>query len=142
MERLKDTHLTEWGDVASSRFATAWQQNKVMIIITSFLLIIAILFLVIVTPIINHHLEVQRIKWEIEKVQLQIEFNKEQWNVCKENMDTRHSENEDNRKILNDLMQQYNDMVGFTKASTTDEISIRVSPITWTVDTTEMISDI
>ena len=117
------------------------KQNKVMIIITSFLLIIAILFLVVVTPIINHHLEVQRIKWEIEKVQLQIEFNKEQWNVCKENMDTRHSENEDNRKILNDLMQQYNDMVGFTKASTTDEISIRVSPITWTVDTTEMISD-
>ena len=132
------------------------KQNKVMIIITSFLLIIAILFLIIVTPIINHHLEVQRIKWEIEKVQLQIEFNKEQWNVCKENMDTRHSENEDNRKILNNLMLEYNSMVaiyptmsdigtattsrgewGFTKASDDN----RVSPITWTVDTTEMISD-
>ena len=96
------------------------KQNKVMIIITSFLLIIAILFLIIVAPIINHHLEVQRIKWEIEKVQLQIELNKEQRNVCKENMDIWHSENETNREILNDLMQEYNSMVGFTKASTTD----------------------
>lgn len=112
------------------------KQNKVMIIITSFLLIIAILFLVIVTPIINHHLEVQRIKWEIEQVQLQIEFNKEQWNVCKENMDTRHSENEDNRKILNNLMLEYNSMVGFTKASDDN----RVSP-TEQVDLTGTISD-
>ena len=117
------------------------KQNKVMIIITSFLLIIAILFLIIVTPIINHHLEVQRIKWEIEKVQLQIDFNKEQWNVCHDNMQMWHDENEQNREILNNLMLEYNSMVGFTKASTTDEISIRVSPITWTVDTTEMISD-
>jgi len=117
------------------------KQNKAMIIITSFLLIIAILFLIIVTPIINHHLEVQRIKWEIEKVQLQIEFNKEQWNVCHDNMEMWHDENEQNREILNNLMLEYNSMVGFTKASATDEISIRVSPITWTVDTTEMISD-
>ena len=117
------------------------KQNKAMIIITSFLLIIAILFLIIVTPIINHHLEVQRIKWEIEKVQLQIEFNKEQWNVCHDNMEMWHDENEQNREILNNLMLEYNSMVGFTTASATDEISIRVSPITWTVDTTEMISD-
>ena len=136
MERLKDTHLTEWGDVASSRFATAWQQNKVMIIITSFLLIIAILFLIIVTPIINHHLEVQRIKWEIEKVQLQIEFNKEQWNVCHDNMEMWHDENEQNREILNNLMLEYNSMVGFTKASDDN----RVSP-TEQVDLTGTISD-
>lgn len=93
------------------------KQNKVMIIITSFLLLIAILFLVIVTPIINHHIEVTKIKNQIEEVQLKIELNKEQWNTCYANMETWHTENEENRKILNDLMQQYNDMVGFTKAS-------------------------
>lgn len=92
------------------------KQNRVMIIITSFLLLIAILFLVIVTPIINHHIEVTKIKNQIEEVQLKIELNKEQWNTCYSNMETWHIENEENRKILNDLMQQYNDMVGFTKA--------------------------
>lgn len=92
------------------------KQNRVMIIITSFLLLIAILFLVIVTPIINHHIEVTKIKNQIEEVQLKIELNKEQWNTCYANMETWHTENEENRKILNDLMQQYNDMVGFTKA--------------------------
>ena len=93
------------------------KQNKVMIIITSFLLLIAILFLVIVTPIINHHIEVNKIKNQIEEVQMKIELNKEQWNSCYANMETWHTENEENRKILNELMQQYNDMVGFTKAS-------------------------
>ena len=92
------------------------KQNRVMIIITSFLLLIAILFLVIVTPIINHHIEVTKIKNQIEEVQLKIELNKEQWNTCYTNMETWHTENEQNRKILNNLMQQYNDMVGFTKA--------------------------
>ena len=92
------------------------KQNRVMIIITSFLLLIAILFLVIVTPIINHHIEVTKIKNQIEEVQLKIELNKEQWNTCYANMETWHTENEENRKILNELMQQYNDMVGFTTA--------------------------
>lgn len=92
------------------------KQNRVMIIITSFLLLIAILFLVIVTPIINHHIEVTNIKNQIEEVQLKIELNKEQWNTCYINMETWHTENEENRKILNELMQQYNDMVGFTTA--------------------------
>jgi predicted PurR-regulated permease PerM len=92
------------------------KQNRVMIIITSFLLLIAILFLVIVTPIINHHIEVTKIKNQIEEVQLKIELNKEQWNTCFTNMETWHTENEQNRQILNDLMQQYNDMVGFTMA--------------------------
>lgn len=92
------------------------KQNRVMIIITSFLLLIAILFLVIVTPIINHHIEVTKIKNQIEEVQLKIELNKEQWNTCFTNMEIWHTENEENRNILNDLMQQYNDMVGFTTA--------------------------
>lgn len=92
------------------------KQNRVMIIITSFLLLIAILFLVIVTPIINHHIEVTKIKNQIEEVQLKIELNKEQWNTCYTNMELWHTENEENRQILNDLMKQYNDMVGFTTA--------------------------
>ena len=92
------------------------KQNRVMIIITSLLLLIAILFLVIVTPIINHHIEVTKIKNQIEEVQLKIELNKEQWNTCYTNMELWHTENEENRQILNDLMKQYNDMVGFTTA--------------------------
>jgi len=109
------------------------KKNALTIIITCVWFILGIC----IAPIIKHYIEVTKIKNEIEKVQLQIELNKEQRNSCKENMDTWHSENEDNRKILNELMIQYNDMVGFTKASDDN----RVSPITWTVDTTEMISD-
>lgn len=117
-------------------------KNKKIILwwISIWLWIIFITMCVIIIPIIKQHIQVQKIKNEIEKVQLRIELNKEQWNVCKENMETRHSENETNREILNDLMVQYNDMVGFTKASTTDEISIRVSP-TEQVELTGMISD-
>ena len=92
------------------------KQNRVMIIITSFLLLIAILFLVIVTPIINHHIEVTKIANQIEEVQMKIELNKEQRQSCYANMETWHTENEENRKILNELMKEYNDMVGFTKA--------------------------
>lgn len=93
-----------------------FRKNKVLIIASAIILVIIIIFLIVVTPIINHHLEVVKIKNQIEEVQLKIELNKEQWNVCHENMNTWHTENEENRVILNDLMNQYNEMVGFTQA--------------------------
>ena len=88
------------------------KKNAVTIIVTCLWL----LFWIIVAPIIKHHIEVTDIKNKIEKVQLQIELNKEQWNSCYTNMETWHNENEENRKILNELMKEYNDMVGFTTA--------------------------
>lgn len=89
------------------------KKNAVTIIVTCLWL----LFWIIVAPIIKHHIEVMNIKNQIEEVQLKIELNKEQWNSCYTNMELWHNENEENRKILNELMQQYNDMVGFTTAS-------------------------
>lgn len=92
------------------------KQNKVMAIISTVLAVIVIAFLFYIIPVIKHNIAVNNIKHQIEEVQLQIELNKEQWNTCLENMDTWHAENEQNRQILNDLMLQYNDMVGFTTA--------------------------
>lgn len=78
--------------------------------------VVFILFLIIVVPIIKQDLAVKSLRKQIEEVQLRIELNKEQWNVCHENMELWHTENEENRVILNDLMNQYNEMVGFTQA--------------------------
>ena len=81
-------------------------------VISITLIFVIILFTVFVSPIISHHIQVSKIKNQIEKIQLQIELNQEQRAVCKNNMDLWHAENEENRKILNDLMLQYNNMVG------------------------------
>lgn len=108
------------------------KKNAITIIVTC----IWILCGICVVPIIQHHIKVTKIKNEIEKVQLQIELNKEQRNSCYSNMELWHNENEDNRKILNDLMKEYNELVGFTKASDDN----RVSP-TEQVDLTGTISD-
>ena len=93
------------------------KQNKVMIIIATILLAIIIAFLAITIPILKHDIAVRKIANKIEQVQMQIELNKEQRNVCYNNMELWHTENEENRKILNELMIEYNSMVGFTKAS-------------------------
>ena len=90
--------------------------DKKKLIIYGVCSVIFILFLIIVIPIIKQDLKVKALRKQIQEVQLQIELNKEQWNVCHENMNTWHTENEENRQILNDLMNQYNEMVGFTQA--------------------------
>lgn len=138
MERLKNTSTSEGSGVptASKKLYGFIKKNALTIVITC----VWFIFGICVAPIIKHHIEVTKIKNEIEKVQLQIELNKEQRNSCYSNMELWHNENEDNRKILNDLMKEYNELVGFTKASATDEISIRVSP-TEQVDLTGTISD-
>ena len=89
------------------------KRNALTIIVTCLWL----LFWIIVAPIIKHHLEVTKIKNQIEEVQMRIELNKEQRQSCYANMETWHTENEENRKILNELMIEYNSMVGFTTAS-------------------------
>lgn len=108
---------------------------KLWVVIWVWILFISLCVMII--PIIKHHLEVQKIKNEIEKVQLQIEFNKEQRNVCHDNMEMWHDENEQNREILNQLMLEYNSMVGFTTASENN----RVSPLSWIVDMTGVTLD-
>ena len=90
--------------------------NKKKLIIYGVCSVIFILFLIIIVPIIKQDLKVKALRKQIQEVQLQIELNKEQWNVCHENMELWHTENEENRVILNDLMNQYNEMVGFTQA--------------------------
>lgn len=96
------------------------KQNKTVVIFSSVLMLIIIVFLWITIPILIHDIKVRKISNQIEQVQLQIELNKEQRNSCYNNMELWHNENEDNRKILNELMKEYNELVGFTKASTTD----------------------
>ena len=92
------------------------KENKnVAMISVAFIAIIVILITVLV-PIVQHHIKVSSLKKQIEKVQLQIELNQTEWQVCHDNMQLRHEENEANREILNNLMLQYNEMVGFTTA--------------------------
>jgi cell division protein FtsL len=112
------------------------KQNKLAAALIATLIIILIVFLIIAIPIIKRDYEVKRLKYDIQWFNERIEFNKQEWNNCYTNMELRHDENEQNRKILNELMQQYNDMVGFTKASDDN----RVSP-TEQVDLTGTISD-
>lgn len=73
-----------------------------------------ILTVIILTPIVTHHIELTKIKNQIEKTQLLIELNQQQRETCHNNMQLWHDENEANREILNNLMLQYNEMVGFT----------------------------
>lgn len=75
-----------------------------------------ILTVIILTPIVTHHIELTKIKNQIEKTQLLIELNQQQRETCHNNMQLWHDENEANREILNNLMLQYNEMVGFTTA--------------------------
>ena len=93
------------------------KQNKLAVAFIATLTIIFIVFLIIAIPIMKRHYEVKKLQYDIQWFEERIEFNKQEWNNCYTNMELRHEENEQNRKILNDLMQQYNDMVGFTKAS-------------------------
>lgn len=131
MDNKKLISHTPQSGVGTSPNKVRWM-CKLWVVIWVWILFISLCVMII--PIIKHHLEVQKIKNEIEKVQLQIEFNKEQWNVCHDNMEMWHDENEQNREILNQLMQQYNDMVGFTKASEN-----RVSPQTQVTESADLL---
>ena len=60
-----------------------------------------------------------KIRKEIEIVELRIEKNKQERLNCEANMKLWNQENEENRVILNELKEQYNSMVGFTLGLTT-----------------------
>lgn len=68
-------------------------------------------------PIVKKHFQIQNLRAEIEKVQLEIELNKEEWAKCEAIMNEAHNSNELLREKKTTLMLEYNELVGFTMAS-------------------------
>lgn len=78
--------------------------------------VISILVLVLRWPIVIKEHKLNKIKSQIERIEEQIEYNKQQWLNCDQNMKLWNEENESNRNIVNELKVNYNNMVGFTEA--------------------------
>ncbi len=78
--------------------------------------VISILVLVLRWPIVIKEHKLNKIKSQIERIEEQIEYNKQQWLNCDQNMKLWNEENERNRNIVNELKVNYNNMVGFTEA--------------------------
>jgi len=78
--------------------------------------VISALVLVLRWPIIIKEHKLNKIKSQIERIEEQIEYNKQQWLNCDQNMKLWNEENESNRNIVNELKANYNNMVGFTEA--------------------------
>lgn len=78
--------------------------------------LISILVLVLRWPIVVKEHRLNKIKSQIERIEEQIEYNKQQWLNCDQNMKLWNEENESNRNIVNELKVNYNNMVGFTEA--------------------------
>ncbi len=78
--------------------------------------LISILVLVLRWPIVVKEHKLNKIKSQIERIEEQIEYNKQQWLNCDQNMKLWNEENERNRNIVNELKVNYNNMVGFTEA--------------------------
>lgn len=78
--------------------------------------LISILVLVLRWPIVVKEHKLNKIKSQIERIEEQIEYNKQQWLNCDQNMKLWNEENESNRNIVNELKVNYNNMVGFTEA--------------------------
>lgn len=78
--------------------------------------VISILVLVLRWPIVIKEHKLNKIKSQIERIEEQIEYNKQQWLNCDQNMKLWNEENESNRNIVNELKVNYNNMVGFIEA--------------------------
>lgn len=78
--------------------------------------LISILVLVLRWPIVVKEHKLNKLKSQIERIEEQIEYNKQQWLNCDQNMKLWNEENERNRNIVNELKVNYNNMVGFTEA--------------------------
>ncbi len=80
------------------------------------LLLLLGFFLYQVIPLMAKEHKQNKIRKEIEIVELRIEKNKQERLNCEANMKLWNQENEENRVILNELKEQYTSMVGFTSA--------------------------
>lgn len=80
------------------------------------LLLLLGFFLYQVIPLMAKEHKQNKIRKEIEIVELRIEKNKQERLNCEANMKLWNQENEENRVILNELKEQYNNMVGFIEA--------------------------
>jgi hypothetical protein len=67
-------------------------------------------------PLAKKDLQLRSMRKDIEKIEAQIEFNKEQWANCDANMKLWNEENNANREMVKNLKEEYNSMVGFTEA--------------------------
>jgi len=67
-------------------------------------------------PLARKDIQLRSMRKDIEKIEAQIQFNKEQWANCDANMKLWNSENDANREMLKNLKEEYNSMVGFTEA--------------------------
>lgn len=79
--------------------------------------IVLALWIGITVPIIKKHFEIENLKKDIQKIELEIQLNKEEWTKCESIMKTAHESNEVLRWQQLALQQEYNRLVGFTMAS-------------------------
>ena len=90
--------------------------NKQKLVFGLIALVVFIFVLCLYIPlwIKNHNIKV--LQKEIQKVEAQIEYNKQQRLSCETNMKLWNDENNANRELVAQLKEQYNEMVGFTQA--------------------------
>ena len=89
---------------------------KKQIIIYGVIWLVFLVLLGLYIPLAKKDLQLRSIRKDIQRVEAQIEFNKEQWANCDANMKLRNEENNANREMLANLKEEYNDMVGCTGA--------------------------
>jgi septal ring factor EnvC (AmiA/AmiB activator) len=88
--------------------------NKKAVIIVSILSILLIgLSLRVFIPLAIKEHNLNKIKNQIELLENQIEYNKQQWLNCDTNMKLWNEENDEKRETLKELKTDYNNIVGF-----------------------------
>lgn len=90
--------------------------KKEKIIMWWIALAVFILVLCLYIPLWIKNHKIRMLQKEIQKVEAQIEYNKEQRLNCETNMKLWNDENNANRELVAQLKEQYNSMVGFTQA--------------------------
>ena len=90
--------------------------KKVNAIIYISAVLIVWLVMMMYWPVVIKEHKLNKIKSQIEEVEAQIEYNKQQRLNCDTNMKLWSEENELNRWIISELKVNYNNMVGFTEA--------------------------
>lgn len=90
--------------------------KKENIILCGTFAVIFIIVLALYIPLGIKNYKLNSIQRDIQRVENQIEYNKQQWLNCETNMQLWNEENNENRRIVEQLKEKYNDMVGFTQA--------------------------